>query len=344
MLGPLWADVQGVHLSASDKELLVHPMVGGVVLFARNFESVEQLCNLTHDIKALRNPPLPIAVDHEGGRVQRFKDGFTRLPAMAAIGALQNASHQNEAARAVGIIIAYELRRCGIDMSFVPVLDLAVAGNLAIGTRAFAAEPAVVTALAMALAEGLSLAGYPAVAKHFPGHGSIVADSHTELPQDERPLADILGRDGLPFRDWARAATGGIMTAHIRFPAVDAMPVTFSAHWLKQILRGRLGFDGVIFSDDLGMQAARQMGTVAETALLARDAGCDVVLVCNDQTAAMSVADAFGGHSSDVSEGEIRQRRLGEFWVTSRGDYADLAPTYDAALAALISRGLISAG
>ena len=159
MLGPLWADVQGVELGASDRALLVHPMVGGVVLFARNFESVEQLCNLNHEIKTLRNPPLPIAVDHEGGRVQRFKDGFTRLPAMADIGALQNPSYQSEAARAVGIIIAYELRRCGIDMSFAPVLDLAVAGNLAIGTRAFAAEPALVTTLGMALADGLRFAG-----------------------------------------------------------------------------------------------------------------------------------------------------------------------------------------
>lgn len=340
MLGPLWADVLGIELGTCDKELLAHPMVGGVVLFARNFDCVEQLRKLCAEIKALRSPPLPVAVDHEGGRVQRFHHGFTRLPAMADIGALQNASHQHDSARAAGVIIAHELRRCGIDMSFVPVLDLAVAGNLAIGTRAFAAEPAQVTRLGMALAEGLKCVGYPAVAKHFPGHGSVVADSHAELPKDERSLADVLARDGLPFGDWARAATGGIMTAHIRFPDVDTMPVTFSARWLKQILRGQLGFDGVIFSDDLGMQAARQIGTVTETALLARDAGCDIVLVCNDQEAAAAVADAFSQRSTQAGEWETRARRLREFWVASPGEQAGLGPTYEAAMAVLAARGL----
>jgi beta-N-acetylhexosaminidase len=316
-------------------------MVGGVVLFARNFDCVGQLRNLTRQVKALRNPPLPIAVDHEGGRVQRFKDGFTRLPAMADIGALQNASHQQEAARAVGVIIAYELRRCGIDMSFVPVLDLAVAGNLAIGTRAFAAEPAQVTTLGIALADGLNFSGYPAVAKHFPGHGSIVADSHFELPHDERSMAEVLARDALPFHDWARAGSGGIMTAHIRFPAIDEMPVTFSAYWLKDVLRGQLGFDGVIFSDDLGMQAARQMGTAAETAVLACGAGCDVVLVCNDQEAAVSVAEALYKRPAVADVREVRQRRLRDFWETSDRDLDGLSSTYEAATKSLAARGLM---
>lgn len=318
-MGPLWADVTGVELCAADRELLGHPLLGGVVLFARNFESVEQLRRLTHDIHAVRTPALPVAVDHEGGRVQRFLDGFTRLPAMADIGTLPRAT-QLQAARAAGVIIAHELRACGLDLSFAPVLDLAVAGNLAIGTRAFAADPERVSTLGLALANGLRRGGFPAVAKHFPGHGSIRADSHVELPSDERALMQVRERDIVPFARWARARSGSIMTAHIRFPNIDADPVTFSPFWLRDVLRRRLGFDGLIFSDDLGMQAARQMGTVAQSACKALDAGCDIVLVCNDQTAAASALDALARRGEPPPEARaVHAARVCEFWLKVPG-------------------------
>lgn len=282
-LGPVMIDVAGHTLSEAERRRLVHPLVGGVILFARNFESPTQLALLCAEIHALRDPPLLIAVDQEGGRVQRFRDGFTRLPAMACLGRAYDADPAValEAAAACGRVLATELRRCGVDLSFAPVLDLDFGASSVIGDRALHADPAAVSALAGALLGGLASAGMRGVGKHFPGHGFVSADSHLAVPVDLREPAEILGHDARPYRDLV-GHLGAVMPAHVIYERCDPSPAGFSRYWLRQVLRGEFGFAGVIFSDDLSMEGAAVAGGILQRAEAARQAGCDMVLVCNE--------------------------------------------------------------
>ena len=281
--GAVMVDLQGRELTEQDRKRLLHPMTGGVILFSRNFESPEQISALTEEIRALRNPPLLIAVDQEGGRVQRFKTGFTRLPAMRLLGKIWD-DHPEQAcelAHRAGFVLASELRVCGVDLSFAPVLDLDFGGSAVIGDRAFHADPAAVCELACALVDGLRRGGMAACGKHFPGHGFVTADSHVDVPVDERSFAQIEAADMVPFRKLIRHGLSSIMPAHVIYSQSDAKPAGFSAFWLQKVLRGDLAFKGTIFSDDLSMEGARVAGGVVQRADVALQAGCDMVLVCN---------------------------------------------------------------
>lgn len=280
---PVMCDVAGLTLAAHEKRRLQHPLTGGVILFARNFSDSAQLCALTAAIRAVRADIL-LAVDHEGGRVQRFREPpFTALPPMRALGAVwqQDRSRAAAAARAAGLVLAAELRAHGLDLSFAPVLDLDYGVSRAIGNRAFARDPRAVAELAGALGEGMAQAGMACVGKHFPGHGFIEADSHVDLPRDPRDFAAIWAEDVAPYRIWEGEALAGIMPAHVCYPEVDPFPAGFSHFWLQEVLRGQLGFGGAIFSDDLSMEGASVAGDIVARAEAARKAGCDMVLVCN---------------------------------------------------------------
>lgn len=281
-------DVAGTELTAEDRRRLLHPLVGGVILFSRNFESCTQLKRLTAAIHGLRSPELIIAVDHEGGRVQRFREGFTAIPPMRVLGRAwdRNRSQAVETAQAVGLVLAAELRAHGVDLSFTPVLDVDFGNSSVIGDRAFHERPEAIADLACGVMRGLRDGGMAAVGKHFPGHGHVRADSHHEVPIDERPLDAIEREDLLPFRRLIQKGLGGIMPAHVIYPEVDAAPAGFSEIWLKRILRGELGFDGVIFSDDLSMEGASVAGGVISRGTAALQAGCDMVLVCNNPQSA----------------------------------------------------------
>lgn len=284
--GCVMLDVEGLALSAADRQRLAHPNTGGVILFARNFATRPGLLALVGEIRAHRSGLL-IAVDHEGGRVQRFRsEGFTRLPAARRLGALwdsdpaQGAIRATEAALALGYVLARELVACGIDLSFTPVLDLDYGVSGVIGDRALHADPRVVTFLARSLNHGLALAGMGNCGKHFPGHGFVALDSHLDLPIDGRSEAEILAADAAPY-DWLGSALAAVMPAHVTYPAVDRHAAGFSRRWLQEILRGRFGFEGVIFSDDLSMAGAQAEGDIVSAGHAALRAGCDMVLVCN---------------------------------------------------------------
>lgn len=282
--GAIMADVAAYTLSDDDIARLQDPAVGGVILFRRNFQNVAQLKQLCQNIKALRSPELIIAVDHEGGRVQRFIDGFTRLPAMRVLGDIwqqQGESAAQSAAEQVGWVLATELVACGVDLSFTPVLDLDWGQCDVIGNRSFHRQPEIVTALALALQRGLQRGGMVACGKHFPGHGFVSGDSHLVSPEDYRELAQLQADDLIPFAQLAKQGMAAVMPAHVVYPNIDKQPAGFSPFWLKTILRKQLGFDGVIFSDDLTMEGAGIVGGIRERARLAFEAGCDIVLVCN---------------------------------------------------------------
>ena len=282
-LGPVMLDVVGTELSADDIKRLQHPLVGGVILFARNFENCAQLRALTASIHAVRSPPLLIAVDHEGGRVQRFRDGFTKIPPMREFGKIWDTHPKKarELATEAGWVLAAELRAHGIDFSFAPVLDMDYGDSLVIGDRAFHRDPQAINELAFSVMQGLKKGGMAAVGKHFPGHGFVVADSHVSIPIDERPFDEIAQNDMQPFRQMIDEGLPAIMPAHVIYPKVDDKPAGFSTKWLQKVLRERLGFNGVIFSDDLSMEGATVGGDVTTRSLAALNAGCDMVLLCN---------------------------------------------------------------
>ena len=280
--GPVVVDVQGLHLTDAERRRLRHPLVGGVILFARNYQSPGQLRALTDEIHACRTPPLLVAVDHEGGRVQRFREGFSAIPAMRTLGERwdQDVLAACREATDIGRKMGEELRAVGVDFTFAPVLDLDWGRSSVIGTRAFHSDPRVVAMLARCLTHGLLLAGMANCGKHFPGHGFADADSHVAMPVDERSLDEILADDAAPYA-WLGAALTAVMPAHVIYPQVDRKPAGFSKRWLQTILRRRLGFDGLIFSDDLTMEAATVAGGITARATAALKAGCDMVLVCN---------------------------------------------------------------
>ena len=293
---PLIIDIAGTELTDDDRRRLAHPLVGGLILFGRNWQSRAQLTALCASVKRLR-PDLLICVDHEGGRVQRFRtDGFTHLPPMRALGELwmHDAMRAQDAATACGYVLAAELRACGVDFSFTPVLDLDWGPSGVIGDRAFHADARVVAMLAKSVMHGLLRAGMGNCGKHFPGHGFVAADSHTDLPRDRRSLKAILADDAAPY-GWLGMSLDAVMAAHVVYPKVDARPAGYSARWLQAVLRQRLGFAGAIFTDDLSMEAARHIEgrtvTPTEAVLAALHAGCDLALLCNQSLGAGSVLD-----------------------------------------------------
>jgi beta-N-acetylhexosaminidase len=285
--GPVMLDLAGLELTREECERIAHPLVGGVILFRRNYADPVQLEALTRAIRTLRDPAPLIAVDHEGGRVQRFRAGFTPIPPMRTLGELWDRDIAAAAveAKRLGGIVASELAAHGIDFSFAPVVDLDYGRSGVIGDRAFHRNPNAVAHLAAAFCSGLRAYGMAAVIKHFPGHGFVAADSHTEAPVDARPLSALEKDDLVPFGALVRDGAEGVMPAHVSYPDVDAQPAGFSRVWLQDILRGRLGFDGLIFSDDLSMAGARLAGDIVARAEAAFQAGCDIVLACNDPDA-----------------------------------------------------------
>jgi len=303
-LGPVMLDVEGIELNDEDKELLAHPSVGGVILFTRNFENVEQLEKLISDIRAARKDKLLIAVDHEGGRVQRFIEGFTRLPALKRFGELydHNPKLAKQVTRDAAWLMAVELRSIGLDFSFAPVVDLDYGLCDVIGDRAFHAKPKIVYELAHAYCQGMDDAGMASVAKHFPGHGAVKEDSHLDIPIDNREFEQIYQQDIYPFRLLVQDNVAAIMPAHIIYSKVDPKPAGFSSFWLKNVLRQQLKFTGVIFSDDLNMQGASVAGdTYSDRAMAALSAGCDIALICNNRSAAIEIVQTVNGSIDPVS-------------------------------------------
>lgn len=295
-LGPVMLGVTGLELTPEDRERLLHPAAGAVILFTRNYQDPEQLSALIASIRALRSPELLLAVDHEGGRVQRFREGFTELPAMHRIGEIFNydPARGQELARDAGWVLAQELRQAGLDFSFTPVLDRDIGLSEVIGDRAFHDRTDVIVMLAGNLLDGLEEGGMSGVGKHFPGHGAVAADSHTDLPVDPRPFSQIETDDLAAFLPLL-PRLGGIMPAHVVYPEIDSRPAGFSGIWLHDLLRVRYGFDGAIFSDDLGMAGAEEAGSPAERAHAALYAGCDMALICNDFPAMDEILQTFEG-------------------------------------------------
>jgi beta-N-acetylhexosaminidase len=327
---PLIIDIAGLSLTSVDRQRLLHPLVGGLILFARNWKDRAQLSALCRDIKKVR-ADLLICVDHEGGHVQRFKtDGFTHLPPMRALGEMWMAPTKTNtkanthagpldatnAATACGYVLGAELRACGVDLSFTPVLDLDYGESSVIGDRSLGRDPRVVSLLAKSLMHGLLQSGMANCGKHFPGHGFVKADSHTDIPVDKRSLKAILADDAAPYR-WLNTVTTSVMPAHVIYPNVDARPAGFSSTWLNDILRGQLGFGGAIFSDDLSMAGARRIDgravSYTQAAVAALTAGCDMVLLCNQSTA----ASVGGGSAVDELVAGLTEAQLKGQWQAS---------------------------
>jgi beta-N-acetylhexosaminidase len=287
-LGPLMIDLLGKELLADERELLRHPLVGGIILFTRNFDSRDQIQQLITEVRAVRKPPLLVAVDYEGGRVQRFRKDFTVLPPMRAIGQTYDQNHQAglQLAKQAGWLLAAELRAVGIDLSFGPVVDLDYGASSVIGDRSLHRDSRVVGDLAVAIMHGMRDAGMCAVAKHFPGHGAVVADSHVALPVDRRRYVD-LGHDIHPYTRLIDNQLPAVMAAHVVFEQIDSVPASFSRKWLVDELRGKLGFTGAVFSDDLSMEGASIMGPIPQRVRKSLAAGCDMVLICNHRDAVL---------------------------------------------------------
>ena len=321
-MGPIMLDVLGTSLTEEDKELLQHPKVGGLILFTRNYETPEQLFDLTKEIRKAANKEFLIAVDHEGGRVQRFRPGFSKIPAMGKIWdmAKHDLIQAQYLATHCGTLMALEVQAVGIDISFAPILDVNGISDV-IGDRAFHHDPKMVTPLASAFIDGMSLAGMQATGKHFPGHGSIKDDSHIALPVDQRSRAEVEGFDLTPFKALIKHNNlSALMPAHIIFPEVDDQAVGFSRLWLQQILRKELSFDGVIFSDDLSMEGASCVGGYIERAEAAQQAGCDMLLTCNNRAGAIDVID----HANLIID-PISNKRIERLLKKSASGWADLS-------------------
>ena len=294
-LGPVVVDIAGLTLSDEDKTLLTNPWVGGIILFTRNYQSLEQLAQLIAEIRALR-PELVVCVDQEGGRVQRFKAGFTRLPPMQDIGRIyaEDQARGLALAHAVGLVMAAELRACGVDLSFAPVLDLDDEHCAVIANRSFSTDPDIMSLLAEALIDGMHAVHMPATGKHFPGHGAVRGDSHLETPYDARALDEILALDVSPYKYLCqRGKLDAVMPAHVVYSQVDSQPAGFSKFWIDDVLKARLGFEGVIFSDDLTMEGAGVIADMGERARAALEAGCTALLVCNQRPAQLAVIAAL---------------------------------------------------
>lgn len=292
-------DVEGLTLTADEKEKINHPNTGAVILFSRNYETPDQVAALIGSIRSARKGPILIAVDQEGGRVQRFKQGFTRLPPACCY------ADAPELAEPAGWLMAAELLATGVDFSFAPVLDIDCGISEIIGNRSFSQNPELATRLASAFRKGMHAAGMAATGKHFPGHGAVAADSHLTLPIDERDLASIRAKDLEPFKRLIAEGLEGIMPAHVIYPHIDSKPAGFSAFWIQQILREELSFNGAVFSDDLSMEGAASAGDFPERARLAQAAGCDMILVCNNPRAAEQVLDTL-----PIKADPIREQRL----------------------------------
>ena len=312
-LGPVVLDPSGPVLTEDDHRRLRHPATGGVILFAHNYETPEQLLALTGEISRLRDPELPVCVDHEGGRVQRFAQGFTAIPPMRRLGVLWDRDRDaaRRAARAVGTVIAAELGAHGLDFSFTPVLDLDYGSSAVIGHRALHYDPNAVGALAAQLIEGLAAGGMAAVGKHFPGHGFVAADSHVAVPTDPRPARDIFRKDLVPYQAAIKAGLAAVMPAHVIYPQADAEPAGYSAYWLKEVLRTKLGFEGLVFSDDLAMEGASTAGGIPERAKAALAAGCDMVLLCQNPSGQDELLDSLATTPVAAPERIEKLRRRG---------------------------------
>lgn len=298
-IGPIMLDVAGLTLTEHEKTVINHPNTGAVILFARNYDNPEQVTELIQDIRAARNGDILIAVDQEGGRVQRFRNGFTRLPPAA------HYANQPELAEHAGWLMAMELLAVGVDFSFAPVLDVDCGISEIIGDRSFSTDAVVATRLANLFRTGMRAAGMAATGKHFPGHGAVALDSHLTLPVDDRDLEAIRAKDLHPFAQLIADGLEAIMPAHVVYSKVDPNPAGFSSFWLQQILRDELGFNGTIFSDDLSMEGAASVGDFPERARQAQQAGCDMILVCNNPAAAEQVLEAL-----PVTQDPLREQRL----------------------------------
>lgn len=301
-IAPLMLDFDGIELSAEERELLQHPLTGGVILFSRNYESIEQLEQLIKAIRQSTSNEILISVDHEGGRVQRFRSEFTELPAIAT---LSKQDHSEQKSYRHGWLMAAEVRAMEIDFSFAPVLDINYGVSEVIGDRAFNEDPQIISLLATEYIKGMRDAGMASTGKHFPGHGAVTEDSHHEIPKDSRSREEIWNADIIPFADLITAGLDAVMPAHVIYSEIDDMPAGFSKYWLQQILREQLKFDGVIFSDDLTMEGASVMGGYTERAEAAMEAGCDMILVCNNRKGAIEVID-----NAKINQSEQSAKRL----------------------------------
>lgn len=316
-IGPVMLDVQGLTLAPHEKEKINHPNTGAVILFSRNYQSPEQIADLISSIRAARNGKILIAVDQEGGRVQRFREGFTRLPPAAFY-----AQTSPELAESAGWLMASELLAVGVDFSFAPVLDVDCGVSEVIGDRSFSTDPDQAARLASAFRKGMQRAGMPATGKHFPGHGAVALDSHLALPEDERDLDSIRIKDLLPFKRLIEEGVEGIMPAHVVYPNIDPNPAGFSRFWIQRILRGELNFNGVVFSDDLSMAGAASVGGFSERARAAQSAGCDMLLVCNNPEAADEVLETL-----PITKDAVREQRLNRMQGKPQFNYQQLMQT-----------------